>query len=114
MIKLTKINRAKSYYTYGGEPIGETPSFELEYNYRKVMLTFYMDDYCKNLYVDCFYVDSERALSNYNMVTIVKRLKYTICKQLIIDYNKGIALSLIKQFKKRYLGTLNLNLLDCT
>ena len=36
MIKLTKINRTKSYYTYGGEPVDETPSFELEYNYKKV------------------------------------------------------------------------------
>ena len=103
MIKLTKINRSKLYYTYSGEPVDETPSFELEYNYRKVMLTFYIDDYCKNLHVNCFYVDSERALSNYNMVNIVKHLKYTICKQLIIDYNKGIVLSLIKQFKRKYL-----------
>lgn len=103
MIKLTKINRAKSYYTYGGEPIDETPSFELEYNYKKVMLTFYMDDYCKNLHIDCCYIEPERALSNYNMVTIVKYLKYTIFKQLIIDYNRNIALSLIKQFKKKYL-----------
>ena len=78
MIKLTKINRAKSYYTYSGEPMDETPSFELEYNYKKVILTFYMDDYCKNLYVDCFYVGSERALSNYNVRTIVKHLKYTM------------------------------------
>ena len=103
MIKLIKINRAKSYYTYGGEPIDDTPSFELEYNYRKVILTFWIDDYCKNLYIDCYYVDSERALSNYNMITIIKSLKYAIYKQLIIDYNRSITLSLIKQFKKKYL-----------
>ena len=66
-------------------------------------LLYQIDDYCKNLYIDCYYVDSERALSNYNMITIIKSLKYAIYKQLIIDYNRSITLSLIKQFKKKYL-----------
>ena len=103
MIRLTKINRAKSYYTYGGEPIDETPMFELEYNYKKVILTFHCDDNCNGLYVDCYYVDTERRLSNYNMVLIVNKLKHTIIKQLIIDYSRGVTLSFIRQFKRKYL-----------
>ena len=103
MIKILKINRASSYYTYGGNPIEEMPSFELEYNFKKVFLTFWFDDYCKNLHVHCYYVDSERELSKYNMITVVKTLKYSIYKRFIIDYNRSITLSLIKQFENKYL-----------
>jgi hypothetical protein len=103
MIKLLKIKRASQYYSYGGDVIDEMPIFEIEYNFKKVILTFWCDDNCNNLYINCFYIESERALSNYNMVTIVKKLKYTIYKQLIIDFDRKIAIKLIKQFKKKHL-----------
>jgi hypothetical protein len=102
MIKIKKIKESYCGYDYSGEGIYTNFEILLEYKNKEVLLTYFTDDYNKNLFVYCCYTKSGLQLSRYNQLLIIKKLKYTILRRLIIDRDNSTVKDLIRQFKKMF------------